>query len=77
VRDVIITSMVKRVDVAVYRFVGEAIQGTARAGEQIFDLRAGGVDYATTGGHVDDIKPRLDELKQQIISGEIKVPSST
>jgi basic membrane protein A len=32
------------------------------------------VDYATTGGQVDDIKTKLDDYKQQIIDGKIKVP---
>jgi basic membrane protein A len=42
----------------------------------VYDLKAGGVDYATSGGKVDDIKAQLDSYKQKIISGEIKVPST-
>ena len=76
VQDVIITSMLKKVDVAVYEFLKAEVEGTFEAGPQVFDLAGGGVDYSTTGGKVDDIKDQLDELKQQIIDGEITVPST-
>ena len=42
----------------------------------VYDLKADGVGYSTSGGMVDDIKAKLDEFKQKIISGEIKVPDS-
>ena len=76
VQDVIITSMLKKVDVAVYEFLKAEVEGTFEAGPQVFDLAGGGVDYSTTGGKVDDIKDQLDELKQQIIDGEITVPTT-
>jgi basic membrane protein A len=75
VRDVIMTSMIKKVDVAVYDFLTD-VQGNAfKAGVSTYDLKAGGIDYSTTGGQVDDIKPTLDEFKQKIISGTITVPT--
>ncbi|GII03482.1 BMP family lipoprotein [Planobispora takensis] len=74
VRDVIMTSMVKKVDVAVFDFLKGATSGAAKAGTTVYDLKAGGVDYSTTGGQVDDIKTKLDEYKQKVISGEITVP---
>ncbi|GAA4064749.1 BMP family lipoprotein [Nonomuraea soli] len=76
VRDRILTSMVKKVDVAVYDFIGSNVNGKVQTGTVMYDLAKNGVDYATTGGHVDDIKAQLDELKQQIIDGEIKVAAS-
>lgn len=75
VKDVIMTSMLKKVDVAVYNFIKSAVDGSPLTGTQTFDLKAGGVDYSTTGGQVDDIKSKLDEYKQQIIDGTITVPS--
>lgn len=75
-RDVIITSMLKRVDNAVYNFVVEFSEGNFTAGEQVYDLAAEGVDYSTTGGFIDDIVDQLDELKEQIISGDIEVPTT-
>ncbi|HEX6921544.1 MAG TPA: BMP family ABC transporter substrate-binding protein [Actinomycetes bacterium] len=76
VRDVIITSMLKKVDVAVFDFIKSVNDGQFKAGEKVYDLKVNGVDYSTTGGKVDDIKSKLDEYKQKIISGEIKVPTT-
>jgi basic membrane protein A len=76
VRDVIMTSMIKKVDVAVYDFIKSVSDGTFKAGNKIFDLKAGGVDYSTTGGKIDDIKAKLDDYKSQIIAGTIKVPTA-
>ena len=76
VRDVILTSMIKKVDVAVYDFLKAGSEGKDITGNKVFDLKAGGVDYATTGGKVDDIKTKLDDYKAKIISGEIKVPTA-
>jgi len=73
---VIMTSMLKRVDVAVYDFIKSAQSGTPLTGVQVFDLKKDGVGYATSGGKVDDIKSKLDDYKQQIISGKIKVPTT-
>ena len=73
VRGNILTSMVKKVDVAVYDYLANIMDGTVKAGPTVYDLRLGGVDYSTTGGHIRDIQPRLEELKQEIIVGKIKV----
>nr|BFE86458.1 hypothetical protein GCM10020093_090590 [Planobispora longispora] len=71
---VIMTSMLKKVDVAVFDFLKNAAAGAPKAGTTVYDLKAGGVDYSTTGGQVDDIKAKIDEYKQKVISGEITVP---
>jgi basic membrane protein A len=42
----------------------------------VFDLAKDGLGYSTSGGKVDDIKTQLDDYKQKIISGSIKVPTS-
>jgi basic membrane protein A len=70
----ILTSMQKKVDVAVYDTIKKFNDGEKVSGTQVYDLKAGGVDYATSGGFVDDIKAQLDDLKQQIIDGSITVP---
>jgi basic membrane protein A len=75
-RDVIITSMLKRVDVAVFDFIQAVAGEKFTAGKQVFDLKKDGVGFSTSGGKVDDIKAKLDEYKQQIISGAIMVPSA-
>jgi basic membrane protein A and related proteins len=76
VRNLILTSMVKRVDVAVYDFVANLMDGTIRSGRTVYDLSLGGVDYSSTGGHIKDVQPRLEQLKQEIIIGKIKVSPS-
>ncbi|MEA4944222.1 MAG: BMP family ABC transporter substrate-binding protein [Propionicimonas sp.] len=74
VQDVILTSMIKRVDVGVYSFIKSVHDGSFKAGPTVFDLKADGVGYSTTGDHITDIVPKLDEYKQQIIDGTITVP---
>ena len=76
VRDVIMTSMIKKVDVGVYDFIKSVSDNTFKAGNKVFDLKAGGVDYSTTGGKIDDIKSKLDDYKAQIIAGTITVPKA-
>lgn len=76
VRSVILTSMLKRVDVAVFDFVSMVAKGQFRAGEQRFDLKSNGVGYSTSGGALTDIAPRLEALKKQIVSGAITVPTA-
>ena len=76
VRDVIMTSMVKKVDVAVFDYIESVVNGEPKTGETVYDLEADGVGYSTSGGQVDDIEDQLEEFKQQIIDGEITVPTS-
>jgi basic membrane protein A and related proteins len=76
VKDVIISSMVKKVDVAVFDFISSVKDNKFQAGQKVYDLKAGGIDFATSGGKIDDIKSQLDDYKQKIISGAIKVPST-
>jgi basic membrane protein A len=76
VKDVILTSMVKKVDLAVYDFIASVKGNEFVAGNKVYDLKAGGVDYATSGGKVDDIKAQLEDYRQKITSGTIKVPAT-
>lgn len=76
VKPYILTSMLKRVDVAVEETINAVNEGTFAAGPQVFDLEAEGVGYSTTGGNIDDIVPQLDAFEEQIISGQIEVPTT-
>ena len=73
---VILTSMLKRVDVAVFNALELFANGEEIPAETVFDLEADGVGYSTSGGFVDDIAPQLEELKAMIVSGEITVPTA-
>jgi basic membrane lipoprotein Med (substrate-binding protein (PBP1-ABC) superfamily)/DNA-binding SARP family transcriptional activator len=72
----ILTSMVKQLDVAVYHTIVDFHREGPAPGVSVFDLANGGIDYATSGGFVDDIVPELEELKQAIIAGRIEVPTT-
>lgn len=70
-----LSSMLKRVDVAVYETIKALVADEFVADVTSFDLSNGGIDYATAGGQVPDPEA-IDELKQQIIDGEIEVPTA-
>ncbi|HVH22799.1 MAG TPA: BMP family ABC transporter substrate-binding protein [Pseudonocardia sp.] len=76
VKDVIITSMLKRVDVAVFDYINAVAAGDTSTLPAVFDLTVDGVGYATSGGRIDDIVPDLEAYKAAIISGQIKVEST-
>ena len=75
VQSVIMTSMLKTVDVAVFDFVSSVAGDKFAAGPTVYDLAKDGVGYSTSGGMVDDIASKLEDYKAKIISGEIKVPT--
>jgi basic membrane protein A and related proteins len=76
VQDVILTSMLKNVNVAVFEYLTEVNDGNFPSGVTRYDLSVDGVGYSTSGGFIDDITGELDEYKQQIIDGDITVPTS-
>ncbi|MCB0896139.1 MAG: BMP family ABC transporter substrate-binding protein [Nocardioides sp.] len=75
VKDVIMTSMLKNVNVAVFNYLKDVAAGDVPSGTTRYDLAVDGVGYSTSGGQVDDIKSQLDDYKQQIIDGKITVPT--
>ncbi len=76
---VIMTSMIKRVDNAVFDFIQSAVDGEPLTGVQTFNLEKEGVGYATsnTGPNgVTDIEAQLEDYRTQIIDGTITVPET-
>ena len=71
----ILTSMLKRVDVAVFETAKAVSEGDLAGGFKVFDLSVDGVGYSTSGGFLDEFVAQLDELKAKIVSGEIVVPT--
>ena len=73
----ILTSMLKRVDTAVYNAIEASGAGTF-GGSFVFGMAESGVDYATSNPEqlTADITTQLDEFKQQIIDGTIVVPET-
>jgi basic membrane protein A len=74
VKSVIITSALKRVDQAVYLFIKDFAAGKKDSGVQVYNLKNGGVGYATSGGQVDDIKDKIAAVEADVISGKVTVP---
>lgn len=74
----VLTSMLKRVDVAVFEVIKEAKDGKFAGGTERFGLENKGIDYALDE-HNDKLltaenRKKLDEIKKLILSGKIKVP---
>jgi basic membrane protein A len=74
-KDTIITSMIKRVDVAVYETIKAAVDGSPLSGVQVFDLEAEGVGYSTSNEAVNEYTAKADEAAEAIKSGDITVPT--
>ena len=70
------TSMLKRVDNAVQAYIDDFVDGNVEGGKDVInDLSTDGVGLATSGGFIDDIQDDIDDYRQKIIDGEIKVPT--
>ena len=73
----VLTSMLKRVDLAVYQAMKDASDGTWQAGHRVMGLEQGGVDYAVDEHNkamfTDEMKVKLEDARAKIISGEIVV----
>jgi basic membrane protein A len=76
VKEVILTSMLKAVDVAVFKAVEAAVNGAPLTGVQTFDLKVDGVGYSLSNPAVGDFTAKADEAKAAIIDGSVTVPSS-
>jgi basic membrane protein A len=73
----VLTSAVKRVDVAVYHAMMAAKNGTWKGGQIVLGLAEQGVDYSIDEHNrkliTSEMEKRLDAAKADIISGKIKV----
>lgn len=72
-KDFILTSMMKRVDVAVYDVIKGVVDGAPLTGVQNFDLSKDGVGYATSNPAVDPYKAAADKAAADIKAGTIMV----
>jgi basic membrane protein A len=75
-KEKILTSMLKRIDVAVFEYIKAVGDDQAPSGNVTYDLAGDGVGYSTSGGFVDDIKDQIDAAAEKIKSGEVKVPTA-
>jgi basic membrane protein A len=72
----ILTSALKGVDTATYTFIKDDVNGSFKAGATRFGLKENGVGYATSNPAIDKYKAKIEEYKQKIIDGDIKVPTT-
>lgn len=75
----VLTSMLKRVDVAAYETFKDAASGNFGTGVRVLGVAEGGVDWAQDEHNAElitpEIKAAVEQAKAGIISGEIKVDS--
>jgi basic membrane protein A len=73
----ILTSMMKRIDNAVYNVVKDEVEGKFQGGVHIYGLENQGVDYALDDYNrkliPQDVIDKVEQAKQDIIAGKIKV----
>jgi basic membrane protein A and related proteins len=76
--DYILTSAVKRVDVAVFKTIQSVQDGTfTGGGVTTFGLAEDGVGLGKVSSEVpQDILDKVDEYKQKILNGEIQIPDT-
>jgi basic membrane protein A len=72
----ILTSMLKRVDTAVYNAIDQVGSDSFAAGATVFGLAEDGIDYSKSNPDqlTQDIIDQLEEFRTQILSGDIVVP---
>lgn len=73
----VLTSMLKRVDVAAYNTMKDAMSGNFDTGVQVLGLAEGGVDWALDDNNAKlisaEMKAAIDKAKADIIAGKINV----
>lgn len=72
----VLSSMLKRVDVAVFDIIERTMKGQFKAETKAYGLSDKGIDYAVDANNeklIEPYKSKLEEVREKIIKGEIKV----
>ena len=73
----VVTSMIKRGDVAVFDIVKATIDGSFQGGMNVFGLEEGGVDFVHEGPHAAqipaDVKAKVEALRRDVVEKRIRV----
>lgn len=76
----VLTSMIKRVDVAVFETIRDLKEGRFTGGTKVYDLKGDGVGISPLTYTKDEVGPerlaKLEEIRREIVSGSIVVPST-
>lgn len=74
----VLTSILKRIDVAIYQTIEDAKSGRFSGGKREFGIANGGIDFAVDRFNESimdpEIKKKLEQFKREIAGGVIKVP---
>ncbi|WP_460661249.1 BMP family lipoprotein [Kribbella swartbergensis] len=73
-REHVLTSMVVRFDVAIYDGLRAWLDGTLSPGRREYDLSNGGIELTRSGGFLTPYAARLEQLRQDVVSGRTNVP---
>jgi basic membrane protein A len=75
----VVTSMIKRGDVAVFDTVEAVAEGRFHPGLSSFGLAEEGVGYVSEGPHGEgisaEVKARVAALRERVVKGELKIPA--
>jgi len=77
--EAVLTSMVKRVDLAVWQASADLKAGTFAAGDFTMGLKEGGVTYAPVRVEFPEkaaVLGKVEALRAQVVGGQVKVPSN-
>ncbi len=75
----VLTSMVKHVDLVVYRSIEHLVSGKFEGGNMVLGLKDGGLEYAPLPADLPNreaIIATVDALREKVLEGKIKVPST-
>ncbi len=72
-RPFVLTSMLKRLDIAVMDAVDAFMNGELDGGIRSYGLANQGVDLTTTAGNLESILPQIEELRSRLIAGDISL----
>lgn len=76
-RQHVLTSVVKQVPIDVFLDLKTTVVNGNPEEAPRFDLSNEGIRLSTSGGHLDSISANLEELRDQIISGDVSVSEGT
>jgi basic membrane protein A len=77
VKDVILTSALKRVDTSVYLFIKSAVEGAPLTGVQTFNLKNEGVGFSKSNAAVEPFVADAEAAAKDVLDGKITVPTKT
>ena len=70
----ILTSVIKRLDIAMYEVIGDFTRGELAPGKITFDLASRAVDISYSGRYLDGVFIQIEDARSQINDGTVIVP---